>query len=345
MNDRLRIGSVFSGIGGLELGLEAAGLGRTLWQVEIEDFQRRVLAKNFPHAERFVDIHDVGRTNLAPVDILVGGFPCQGFSRSGKRLGFCDPRSALWSEQLRIISELKPSAVVVENVVDMAEERHKGDVRVVNDLRALGYVVDKPLVINAAAIGASHARKRLFVLAVRPGRLTKADLGPEPAAFEVESPALRGRPQKPGEAPRTLVSAPRYPGLDKAKRINALGNAVMPLMAYVVGLRLRDLISPAGRLTKSEREALGWDVAHPSEESPRGKVKFWPTVLANDGKGSRKDTARKKHWESNPGTMLTDAVWQNDQGDWGRPLNPVWVEQLMTFPVDFTRLTGESGQD
>lgn len=138
MNDRLRIGSVFSGIGGLELGLEAAGLGRTLWQVEIEDFQRRVLAKNFPQAERFVDIHDVGRTNLAPVDILVGGFPCQGFSRSGKRLGFCDPRSALWSEQLRIISELKPSAVVVENVVDMAEERHKGDVRVVNDLRALG---------------------------------------------------------------------------------------------------------------------------------------------------------------------------------------------------------------
>jgi site-specific DNA-cytosine methylase len=81
------IGSLFSGIGGLELGLERAGLGPVVWQVERDAFCRAVLATHWPAANRSVeDVHHAGSATLAPVDVICGGFPCQPASVAGKRL-------------------------------------------------------------------------------------------------------------------------------------------------------------------------------------------------------------------------------------------------------------------
>lgn len=157
----MRIGSLFSGIGGLELGLERAGLGHTIWQVEIDPFCRAVLARHWPHAERYVDIKQVNASILSPVDLVCGGFPCQDVSAAGKGAGLAGERSGLWFEYRRIVSELRPRFVVVENVASGA--RRWVDT-VCEGLAALGYR-PRPFALSAADVGAPHLRRRVFVVA------------------------------------------------------------------------------------------------------------------------------------------------------------------------------------
>lgn len=102
-----RIGSLFSGIGLLELGLERAGLGHTAWQAEIDPYCRAVLRRHWPTATRYNDVKEVG-DGAARVDILCGGFPCQPFSTAGKRAGLDDERW-LWPEYARIIEDQEPA--------------------------------------------------------------------------------------------------------------------------------------------------------------------------------------------------------------------------------------------
>src|SRR6187200_1732128 len=102
----MTIGSLFAGVGGLELGLEWAGLGPTLWQVEQDKFCRAVLEKHWPQAERFDDVCTVGSANLAPVQLICGGFPCQDVSSAGKGAGLAGERSGLWREFARVVREL-----------------------------------------------------------------------------------------------------------------------------------------------------------------------------------------------------------------------------------------------
>jgi DNA (cytosine-5)-methyltransferase 1 len=155
------IGSIFSGIGGLELGLEWAGLGPVLWQVEKEAFCRAVLAKHWPSATRFVDVRAVGASILAPVDIMCGGFPCQDVSGAGKGAGLAGERSGLWYQYLRIVGEMRPRVVIVENV-ESGKRRWLCAVR--RGLRELGYHTEA-LGVSAADVGAPHLRKRIFVVA------------------------------------------------------------------------------------------------------------------------------------------------------------------------------------
>lgn len=113
----MTIGSLFAGIGGLELGLERAGLGPVVWQVEIDPYCRSVLARHWPNAVRYPDVQRVGSANLSPVDIICGGFPCQDVSGAGKGAGLAvGTRSGLWYEYRRIVAELAPRVVVAENV-------------------------------------------------------------------------------------------------------------------------------------------------------------------------------------------------------------------------------------
>ena len=157
----LTIGSLFSGIGGLEIGLEVAGVGKTIWQVEQDDFCRNVLAKHWPEAERFDDIKTVGANNLRYADIICGGFPCQDISLAGSGAGLAGERSGLWGEMYRVIREIRPRFVIVENVPALTS---RGLGAVLGDLASCGYDAEWDCV-SAASIGACHRRDRLFIIA------------------------------------------------------------------------------------------------------------------------------------------------------------------------------------
>lgn len=169
----LTIGSLFSGIGGLELGLEWAGLGPVRWQVEIDPFCREVLARHWPEAARHEDVRAVGAAALAPVDLICGGFPCQDVSSAGTRKGLAGSRSGLWSEFARVVSELRPRWVVVENVTSGATRWVNP---VVRQLEQFGYAC-LPIPLSAADVGAPHLRRRIFIVA-------HADHGPQHAVAE-----------------------------------------------------------------------------------------------------------------------------------------------------------------
>lgn len=156
----MRIGSLFAGIGGLELGLEWAGVGSVAWQVECDPFCRRVLARHWPDAERFEDVREVGAANLAPVDVIAGGYPCQPFSQAGRRKGQHDERH-LWPEFARVLRELRPRFAVLENV---SGHLSLGFGDVLGDLAEIGYDAEWSCV-RASDVGAMHRRERLFAVA------------------------------------------------------------------------------------------------------------------------------------------------------------------------------------
>ena len=157
----MTFGSLFAGIGGIDLGLERAGM-ECQWQVEIDPYCRKVLAKHWPDTERFADVKAVGKHNLGSVDLIAGGFPCQDVSLAGKRTGIKEgTRSGLWFEFHRIICELRPRYVFVENVPGILVD---GMGRVLGDLAASGYDAEWQ-VLSAADVGAPHLRKRVWIVA------------------------------------------------------------------------------------------------------------------------------------------------------------------------------------
>ena len=165
----IEFGSLFAGIGGIDLGLERAGMV-CKWQVEIDDYATKVLEKHWPNVARFRDVRECGRHNLEWVDLICGGFPCQDISYAGKGAGIKGERSGLWSEFYRIICELRPRFVLVENVAALL---NRGMGRVLGDLAACGYDAEWEC-LPAAAFGAPHIRDRVFIFAYTESHLWEA---------------------------------------------------------------------------------------------------------------------------------------------------------------------------
>ena len=154
------VGSLFSGIGGFELGFEWAGFD-VAWQVENDPFCCRVLAHHWPDVPRFGDVRTVRGVDLAPVDWIIGGFPCQDLSSAGTRAGLTGPRSGLYREFLRIIDERGPAGVVIEN----SGHAWRQWVPVLRRaLWARGYS-SLPLHMRARDFGAWHIRHRVYLVA------------------------------------------------------------------------------------------------------------------------------------------------------------------------------------
>ena len=157
----IKIGSAFSGIGGFELGLERAiPNSKTVWQIEQNLFCQKILRKHWPDANIYDDVREVGAHNLEPVDIFCAGFPCQDISVAGKGEGLDGKKSGLWWECFRIISELRPRIIVLENVSAIT---FRGGREVVGSLTSIGYDTEWQ-VISARMFGAPHIRKRWFLV-------------------------------------------------------------------------------------------------------------------------------------------------------------------------------------
>lgn len=163
--EKFKVLSLFAGIGGFDLGLERTGGFETVAFCEIDPFCQRVLKKHWPEVPCYDDVRTLTAERLAAdgiaVDVICGGFPCQDISTAGKGAGLAGERSGLWSEIARLVGELRPQFVIVENVSALLG---RGLGTVLGDLAALGYDAEWHC-IPASAVGAPHRRDRIWIIA------------------------------------------------------------------------------------------------------------------------------------------------------------------------------------
>jgi len=155
----LTVGSLFSGIGGLDLGLERAGM-EVIWQSEIDPYACKVLAKHWPEVVNHGNIKEINWQEVERPDVICGGYPCQPFSTAGKRRGEEDPRH-LWPWVRTAISELRPRYAILENV---RGHLSMGGLSVIGELASIGYDAEWR-VVSAASVGANHRRDRIIIVA------------------------------------------------------------------------------------------------------------------------------------------------------------------------------------
>lgn len=163
----LRVGSLCSGYGGLDLAVSAVLPTRLLWVADNDPTAPKVLAARYPHAANLGDIRNVDWATVPRVDLVTCGFPCQDISNAGPRTGIHGPRSGLWQHITAALRALSPPLAFVEN---MAALRVRGLDVVQADLAALGYGT-RWLCLRASTVGAPHHRDRMFLLAHTPGAL------------------------------------------------------------------------------------------------------------------------------------------------------------------------------
>jgi DNA (cytosine-5)-methyltransferase 1 len=222
----VRVLDLFSGIGGFSLGLERAGM-QTVAFCEIEPFCQAVLRKHWPHIPCYDDIRTLTAERLAAdgigtIDVICGGFPCQDISTMGKQAGLAGERSGLWTEYARLIGEIRPHFVIVENVAALLNGGFRD---VLGTLTELGYDAEWDIV-PAAAVGAPQLRERVWIMAY---------------------------PMQGTERPRWVrrvceSSAPTWPRLvlpvgsgvadgipDWMDRVGGCGNAVVPQIPEIIG--------------------------------------------------------------------------------------------------------------
>ena len=244
----LKVLDLFSGIGGFSLGLERTGGFDTVAFCEIEEFPRKVLRKHWPKVPIYDDVRTLTAAQLErdgiSVDVICGGFPCQDLSVAGKRAGITGERSGLWSEIARLVGELRPKYVLVENVANLlsgpSEQRGGWFGRVLGDLAALGYDAEWHC-IPASAVGAPHRRDRLWIIAYPKCQGWEgpfADIGPLVRSVEAH-PVYSDTYADSGTALVRRFSGLRVgDGLSvgmERRRLHGCGNAVVPQIPEMIG--------------------------------------------------------------------------------------------------------------
>ena len=249
----MRVGSLFSGIGGFDLGLERAGM-QVAWQCESDEFCRAVLHKHWPRIPCVPDVRLLAYAPEDVVDIICGGFPCQGLSSMGKRRGLEDERSGLWFEMARVISEYRPTWVLIENVSRLAST---DDIQsVLGHLHQQGYhTYDR--IIKAEDVGAPHQRRRVFIVAHSRNHGCKfrwptfnrrqhevwdesdrrsASMGVSFPPGPQADPGAFDR----GDQPAVLRATDGLSSRMDRHRLKALGNALLPQIAEEIGRAILD---------------------------------------------------------------------------------------------------------
>jgi len=223
----LTVGSMFSGIGGLDLGLERAGM-TIVWQAENDPYCCRVLARHWPTVSNLGDVTRIDWSTVERPNVVAAGFPCQDASDAGRLAGIEGEQTGLWAEVARCIRHLRPRWVVLENVTGLLA---RGFGRVVGDLAALGYDTEWDCV-PAAAVGAPHLRARIFVLAHPRGLGGEAD---DPLQAGWPQPELRAAWDTEPSMARVADGVSRRLVGVVHQQNRAIGNAVVPQVAEHIG--------------------------------------------------------------------------------------------------------------
>ena len=242
--NKLRVLDLFSGIGGFSLGLERTGGFETVAFCEIEEFPRKVLAKHWPNVPCYRDVRELTAERLAAdgiaVDVICGGFPCQDLSTSGSGLGLDGERSGLWREYFRLVCEIRPQFIIVENSPELLDGWLG---QVVGPLAKIGYDAEWEC-IPASAIGAPHRRDRIWLTAY-------------PSSWGQSQPwgcvhAVHSTPDAYRQANHVVdaVQGAALPfvcrGHDgvpgRVDELKALGNAVVPQIPELIGNAILEAI-------------------------------------------------------------------------------------------------------
>jgi DNA (cytosine-5)-methyltransferase 1 len=266
------VGSLFSGIGGIDLAFTWAGFD-VRFQVEIEPFCQAVLRKHapqyWPNARIHDDVTKVTGGELGSVDVMVGGFPCQDVSIAGSRKGIKQgTRSGLWIEFARLIGEIRPRIVMLENVAAITT---LGGTQVVADLTALGYDAEWG-VIPASATGAPHRRERWWLVAY-----SKGNNGKRNSTNQLRETQIRGM----GDAKLAYASSARcdrdqglsHPGQDDPKRWTERVTHTEVVRDY----------PQAGRLPINQTRVMGNPTGAGLQGRNRGESQFTQPTRSSDG--------------------------------------------------------------
>lgn len=306
----IRIGSLFTGIAGLDRGVEQAlaQLGqasRVEWQAEKDPYARAVLAKHYPTVRRYEDVRDVD-AHAPPVDLICGGFPCQDLSLAGKREGITGARSGLWSEFERCIRVLRPSLVLVENVPELAA--YLG--HVLGPLAELGFDAEWGL-FSAAEVGAPHRRERMFILAYARGY-----------RFPDAQQPLAGFGE-PATGSRNDGGAENVPNADGVRLAGGVAAEVAAIARHV----LADADSERREACRHEGDSDDGAVRVGAERPrhiqtpplPGGSARGRSSAHVGDAKGQRRDAARGDAGEERrPPTSDDAGRWWSAEPNVGR---------------------------
>ena len=239
----MKVGSLFTGIGGIDLGLERAGF-EIAWQCELDSWCRQLLHQHWPSVPQYEDVTELRGGQLEPVEMLAGGFPCQDVSVAGRQAGLKEgTRSGLWSEYARLIGEIRPRYVLVENVPGLLV---RGMDRVLGDLSEIGYDAEWHC-IPASYIGAPHQRDRIWIMAYssstglegytgdgedcgEPGRFGTKAGGPVSKGSLLCGGLPKGRWPSEPDVGRVAHGIP-----NRVDRLKCLGNALVPQIPEMIG--------------------------------------------------------------------------------------------------------------
>lgn len=287
----MRVGSLFSGIGGLDLGLERAGM-KVQWQVEIDPFRRRVLKQHWPDVEQFEDVRDISYTtktnirqqsnatetggDLSCVDLLCGGFPCQDLSVAGRRAGIRAERSGLFFEFARLAGELRPDWLLIENVPGLLSSNQGKDFQtVLETLSELGYVCAWRI-LDSRYFGVPQRRRRVYIVGhIRADYAAAVLFEPKGGAGDTQAGreagkrvayALTGSPRGTGDGHRgtddidhtTIVSTPVDPdGVREAAGVPRRVDGYVP-----------EITAPLKAADPRRRNGGSWPIAEEFIASP-----------------------------------------------------------------------------
>ena len=355
----LTVGSLFSGVGGFDLGLERAG-HRVVWQVEADARCRSVLRRHWPATDIYEDVCHVGGSSLAPVDLVCGGFPCQDLSVAGQRAGLDGERSGPWFEYHRIVRELAPTWVLVENVPGLRSSQGGRDLAVIlRGLVELGYV-GAGWSLDSQYLGLAQRRERIFLLACRDPRAGC------PAEVLSLAEGVSGHPAPSRKAgtrvARTLEARASSGGYDPGAHGAASGHVVTHALSAREA-KGPDSDATTGFVLAHTLRAEGFDAGEDGTGRGTPIVAYRKAQKAHDADDCERweeaDAAGtlSGHSTTTGELVLADPICANEQrtythegntfrvrnvvGTIPRRLTPRECERLQGFPDDWTRYDAE----